>query len=164
MNTNTTSSRPSFFHPCIAFFVPLSSLSPFVVVVIVVVTLSPSPFRNFLLSLSFSAPPFCLSLARPGPSCRNTASGFPRVVKEEEQGEIRPLLLKTDRESVLRGEDYWIDYSEVAETENRRRISTQDYVLCFSMVITVVPLTHRCKCVFFCRVVSRSKRHILERL
>ncbi len=35
-----------------------------------------------------------------------------RVVKEEE-GEIRPLVLKTDRESVLRGEDYWIDYREV---------------------------------------------------
>ena len=26
---------------------------------------------------------------------------------------MRPLVLKTDRESVLRGEDYWIDYAEV---------------------------------------------------
>lgn len=32
---------------------------------------------------------------------------------KEEEGEIRPLVLKTDRESVLRGEDYWIDYREV---------------------------------------------------
>ncbi|CAM9685124.1 unnamed protein product [Ectocarpus fasciculatus] len=36
-----------------------------------------------------------------------------RAAKEEEEGEIRPLVLKTDRESVLRGEDYWIDYREV---------------------------------------------------
>ncbi|CAM9927695.1 unnamed protein product [Ectocarpus sp. 12 AP-2014] len=36
-----------------------------------------------------------------------------RTTKEEEEGEIRPLVLKTDRESVLRGEDYWIDYREV---------------------------------------------------
>ncbi|CAM9571856.1 unnamed protein product [Ectocarpus sp. 4 AP-2014] len=36
-----------------------------------------------------------------------------RTAKEEEEGEIRPLVLKTDRESVLRGEDYWIDYREV---------------------------------------------------
>lgn len=36
-----------------------------------------------------------------------------RVTKEEEKGEFRPLVLKTDRESVLRGEDYWIDYNEV---------------------------------------------------
>lgn len=36
-----------------------------------------------------------------------------RVV-EEEEGEYRPLLAKTDRESVLRGEDYWIDYKEAS--------------------------------------------------
>lgn len=36
-----------------------------------------------------------------------------RAVKEEDEGEFRPLVLKTDRESVLRGEDYWIDYKEV---------------------------------------------------
>ncbi|CAN0014996.1 unnamed protein product, partial [Sphacelaria rigidula] len=36
-----------------------------------------------------------------------------RRVLEEEEGELRPLLVKTDRESVLRGEDYWIDYNEV---------------------------------------------------
>lgn len=32
---------------------------------------------------------------------------------DDEEGEFRPLLPKTDRESVLRGEDYWIDYREV---------------------------------------------------
>lgn len=33
---------------------------------------------------------------------------------QEEEGEFRPLIAKTDRESVLRGEDYWIDYREVS--------------------------------------------------
>lgn len=42
-----------------------------------------------------------------------SVSSPPRAAKEEEEGEIRPLVLKTDRESVLRGEDYWIDYREV---------------------------------------------------
>lgn len=39
------------------------------------------------------------------------------MTKEEEKGEFRPLVLKTDRESVLRGEDYWIDYSEVTRID-----------------------------------------------
>lgn len=42
--------------------------------------------------------------------------------KEEEKGEFRPLVLKTDRESVLRGEDYWIDYSEVMTTNRAERV------------------------------------------
>lgn len=43
-----------------------------------------------------------------------------RVKNEEEEGEFRPLVLKTDRESVLRGEDYWIDYSEVIAVNSGR--------------------------------------------
>eukprot|EP00903_Cladosiphon_okamuranus_P013923 g12950.t2 len=50
--------------------------------------------------------------------------------KKEEAGEIRPLVLKTDRESVLRGEDYWIDYSEVdkkkAQKEARAKAPAPD--------------------------------------
>lgn len=42
----------------------------------------------------------------------HVVDGILRVL-EEEEGELRPLLVKTDRESVLRGEDYWIDYNEV---------------------------------------------------
>lgn len=53
-----------------------------------------------------------------------------RVKKEEEKGEFRPLVLKTDRESVLRGEDYWIDYSEVdkkkAQKEARAKAPAPD--------------------------------------
>eukprot|EP00752_Nemacystus_decipiens_P009897 g8830.t1 len=53
-----------------------------------------------------------------------------RVTKEEEKGEFRPLVLKTDRESVLRGEDYWIDYSEVdkrkAQKEARAKAPAPD--------------------------------------
>lgn len=41
-----------------------------------------------------------------------------RIIADEE-GEFRPLVAKTDRESVLRGEDYWIDYREVKALEER---------------------------------------------
>lgn len=43
-------------------------------------------------------------------------AGYRRV--DDDEGEYRPLLPKTDRESVLRGEDYWIDYREVSWKTN----------------------------------------------
>ncbi|CAM9416891.1 unnamed protein product [Ascophyllum nodosum] len=39
----------------------------------------------------------------------------------QDEGEFRPLVAKTDRESVLRGEDYWIDYRELDAKRARKQ-------------------------------------------
>ena len=73
----------------------------------------PSPFPTCSFEASTSESGLCAFFVSLSRVCFCITCRCLRVTKEEEKGEFRPLVLKTDRESVLRGEDYWIDYNEV---------------------------------------------------
>ncbi|CAM9482047.1 unnamed protein product [Phaeothamnion confervicola] len=48
-------------------------------------------------------------------------------------GELRPLVAKSDRESVLRGEDYWVDYQALD-----RYVTTAAFPPCGQYPVTAV--------------------------